>query len=148
MKIVFLLSLLLTGLLILSPTAQSSCHHPIEGHPKGNLTLTKKGCTSKTIQVKMCEGECSSVCFPRYYHGEVVTTTICHGCRPKEMVVKHETLQCGSKTRTVKYKEPVKCECDFIGECSMGLRKRRSVRGIEAVQVMRPVRSIIPRLKY
>jgi hypothetical protein len=143
MNILYLLPLLVTAILITSPATQGSCRHPIEGHPRGNLTLKKRGCTPKTVPVKVCEGECSSMCFPHYHHGEIVTTTACFGCRPKEMALKHETLECGTKTKTVTYMEAVQCECDPIGKCFVGMKKRRSVTGIQG---MRPVRAIVPTL--
>lgn len=145
MNLAFQLSLLLAELLILPSTIYSSCHRPVSGHPQGLLTLTEEGCSNKTVRVKVCQGDCSSICYPEVRNNEVQTRTVCHGCAPKEMVVKYASLQCGSRTRNVTYQEASKCECHYLGVCEIGSRKRRSVNETEVVPklVKRAVQAVL-----
>ena len=130
----FCLSLLLIGLLILPLTVHSVCRHPTGKHHKSNLTLKSEGCTPKTVQVKICEGECSSTCYPQYRHGRIETKTICHGCTAdtKKMIKKEVKLQCGpDNSKIIKYEEASKCLCVMLGNCEIGSRKGQVFNEIE-----------------
>jgi hypothetical protein len=111
------------GLLIV--TIAGKCQKPVSGHRKGKLTLSEPGCTSKTVDVNVCEGDCSSASYPVYETGEVKTGIICYGCEPRSFKSKKVKLDCGSKKQNVEYFEPDDCLCKQYS-CEIGLRKKRS----------------------
>ena len=129
------LCLLIMGLLIVTTTAPK-CKKPVGGHRRGTLEVTKSGCTPETVDVKVCEGDCSSASYPFYEHGEVKTGILCHGCEPKSFKTKIVKLQCDSKKQDVEYYEPKDCLCKKYS-CEIGLRKKRSTNETEVMDANR-----------
>lgn len=132
MTVTFQLILLLTGVLI--PLTVHSCGIT-NSHRKSALTLTKSNCDPKIVYVNVCAGDCPSWCIPTYKNNEMTTILGCWACKPKEMEKLITTMTCSSGSKSVKYEQAKRCDCERQSSCAVGSRKRRSQNETEALDV-------------